>query len=281
MKKLIFLLILIFTTSVYAGQLHYQYIGLSHAQFVLAGTVISINAAKHILKLKINKIWKMKKIENSMIISNGGDNYKVGTVYDIHMNPGAEWSDPGESPIELRFNNWRHLSEVKVGEEIIIAADGQKDIIPNTPDTLAKLDFIFNQKIDPELIYIHLQDQDLYEIAIEELKKSKKINLEKLFTLKPNTQFDRDFSFNLYNRIIHAANKKEFHLNSMDFAKAAFDVYQKDKNHKKLDLIIHVLMYFNKSKEAYQYLKNQLVEKDEDTKRLVEAIQYQYEHNAK
>ena len=267
--KILILLSLLLPSIGWSGMLSYEYLSLSQAHMVLYGTVIAIDKVKHIIKIKTIKIWnKTDKKE------------QVGKEVSINLNGGVEWTDPGKSPIEIRFNNWKSITEIKLGEKVYIAQGMSDDIIESKLNLSEQLDVIFGPnpyQSGPEspaiknydLLYQHLYDKNLYLRAIQEFYNEGEIDLNRFYKVPTGiSEIEVDSHFwDLLNKLIIGVQGnysdttgkfKPLKITGLEMAKACMKEFAKDKISKKVDYTIQILYNLEDKKVAWEYIRDHL-----------------------
>ena len=199
MKKLISILILLFLPhNVWAGQLIVDVVSLSEIArfgFAIMGTVMSVNVSKNTVGIKRKKAWARK--ENERFILSHENPAIENKIEEFSIYQGVVWSDPGKSPLDRRVRNALHLTEVKVGQEVLLVFAMKNELIKADENMLRKMDLLFSEeklehylkKAQAATLYKDLQDDDLRELALEAMSARNLLDPEAFLNLQPSVVF--------------------------------------------------------------------------------------------
>lgn len=185
-NRLIALCLLLLSPEAWAGSLHYDYLELrnvpAQAGYALVVLVTAVDAARRSLRVRIQKHWGTLP-----------ESLRSAGEVAVQLNPGVEWLDPHESPIEHRVRGFLRAVE-PTAEIVLVPLGGVYEALPGTPAMKRKMDLFFAPTGLPEYkksapiqeLVRDLQDEDLALLAYDALRERKLLRAEHLLSLPPH-----------------------------------------------------------------------------------------------
>ncbi|MFH1811754.1 MAG: hypothetical protein ABIJ09_23645 [Pseudomonadota bacterium] len=130
------------------SQLHYMF----HTLFdvarqegtVLLGQVQKVEPQSRTLAIRVTRRWPAKQ-ESSAIYPDGSPTRaKVGTVFESQLYGGVEWTDPDESPIEMRLAGYATASDFAIGNDVLLVASMTVDAMAATTRNIQLVEMAFD-----------------------------------------------------------------------------------------------------------------------------------------
>lgn len=166
------------------SQLHYMFDTLFDVArqegTVLLGQVQKIEPQSRTLTVRVTRRWPEKQKSNVSYPDGSPVNAKVGKVFECQLYGGVEWTDPDESPVEMRLAGYATASDFAAGDDVLLVSSMTTDAMVASERNIQLVEMAFDpaklgaylESASSQRLIEDLSCQHMQKAALEFMERS-------------------------------------------------------------------------------------------------------------